>query len=121
MTSPERESAPTGLAGAVPGIAAVRTYKREWLRPDVVAGIVLAAILVPQGMAYAELAGLPAGHRALHHDRVPRRLRAHGPVARAGPRTGLVGVSVDLRGDRTARSCVRRPVEGDRARRDDGA
>jgi len=30
------------------------------LRADLVAGLVLAAILVPQGMAYAELAGLPA-------------------------------------------------------------
>ena len=33
---------------------------RAWLRADLVAGLVLAAILVPQGMAYAELAGLPA-------------------------------------------------------------
>ena len=31
----------------------------RWLRFDLVAGVVLAAILVPQGMAYAELAGLP--------------------------------------------------------------
>ncbi len=38
----------------------VRHYNRAWLRRDLVAGIVLAAILVPQGMAYAELAGLPA-------------------------------------------------------------
>ncbi len=37
----------------------VRTYHRDFLRFDLVAGIVLAAILVPQGMAYAELAGLP--------------------------------------------------------------
>jgi len=44
----------------VPGARAARTYQRNWLRPDVVAGIVLAAILVPQGMAYAELAGVPA-------------------------------------------------------------
>jgi high affinity sulfate transporter 1 len=44
----------------VPGVAAARTYQRGWLRSDVVAGLVLAAILVPQGMAYAELAGLPA-------------------------------------------------------------
>ena len=43
----------------IPGIAAARTYERAWLRPDLVAGVVLAAILVPQGMAYAELAGLP--------------------------------------------------------------
>jgi high affinity sulfate transporter 1 len=44
----------------VPGIRAARGYRRPWLRSDLVAGLVLAAILVPQGMAYAELAGLPA-------------------------------------------------------------
>jgi high affinity sulfate transporter 1 len=44
----------------VPGIRVLRTYHRPWLRADLVAGAVLAAILVPQGMAYAELAGLPA-------------------------------------------------------------
>jgi high affinity sulfate transporter 1 len=38
----------------------VATYQRGWLRSDVVAGLVLTALLVPQGMAYAELAGLPA-------------------------------------------------------------
>ena len=37
----------------------MRGYKRSWLRFDIIAGVVLAAILVPQGMAYAELAGLP--------------------------------------------------------------
>src|SRR5881398_2568591 len=44
----------------VPGVALVKRYRRSWLRFDLVAGVVLAAILVPQGMAYAELAGLPA-------------------------------------------------------------
>jgi len=44
----------------VPGVRVVRTYRRSWLRADLVAGLILAAILVPQGMAYAELAGLPA-------------------------------------------------------------
>lgn len=48
------------IEAAVPGVEAARTYQRSWLRPDLVAGLVLAAILVPQGMAYAELAGLPA-------------------------------------------------------------
>ena len=43
-----------------PGIRVVRTYDRAWLAKDIVAGIVLSALLVPQGMAYAELAGLPA-------------------------------------------------------------
>jgi high affinity sulfate transporter 1 len=56
---PDQQAAPAGWRGLVPGIAATRTYERSWLRSDLVAGIVLAAILVPQGMAYAELAGLP--------------------------------------------------------------
>jgi MFS superfamily sulfate permease-like transporter len=43
----------------VPGLRAVRTYDRCWTRSDIVAGVVLAAILGPPGLAYAELAGLP--------------------------------------------------------------
>jgi high affinity sulfate transporter 1 len=38
----------------------LRGYQLSWLRRDVVAGLVLTSLLVPQGMAYAELAGLPA-------------------------------------------------------------
>ncbi|MFJ9575404.1 SulP family inorganic anion transporter [Streptomyces sp. NPDC101191] len=44
---------------AVPGVRAFSSYRREWLVKDLVAGIVLTTLLVPQGMAYAELAGLP--------------------------------------------------------------
>ena len=43
----------------LPGLQTVRSYRREWLARDVVAGVVLTTLLVPQGMAYAELAGLP--------------------------------------------------------------
>ena len=43
----------------LPGIAHARAYRRAWLSKDIVAGLVLIALLVPQGMAYAELAGLP--------------------------------------------------------------
>ena len=35
------------------------SYQAAWLPKDIVAGLVLTALLVPQGMAYAELAGLP--------------------------------------------------------------
>src|SRR5437588_6346882 len=42
-----------------PGLANLSSYKPAWLRHDVIAGLVLTALLVPQGMAYAELAGLP--------------------------------------------------------------
>jgi sulfate permease, SulP family len=43
----------------LPGLAVIRQYERAWLRPDVLAGITVAAYLVPQVMAYAEIAGLP--------------------------------------------------------------
>jgi len=43
-----------------PGVRVLRTYDRSWLSRDLIAGIVLVTLLVPQGMAYAELAGLPA-------------------------------------------------------------
>ncbi len=45
---------------SLPGIRALTSYRKSWLRSDVVAGVVLTTLLVPQGMAYAELAGLPA-------------------------------------------------------------
>jgi high affinity sulfate transporter 1 len=35
------------------------SFRRDWLAKDIVAGVVLTTLLVPQGMAYAELAGLP--------------------------------------------------------------
>ena len=43
----------------VPGLAVARGYRRAWVRGDVIAALVLVTLLVPQGMAYAELAGLP--------------------------------------------------------------
>jgi high affinity sulfate transporter 1 len=48
------------LAGLVPGVDTLRHYRRRWLRGDVVAGFTVAAYLVPQVMAYSEIAGLPA-------------------------------------------------------------
>ena len=57
LEAPRKLAAP--LEHWIPGIGMIRRYQRGWLRSDLVAGVVLAAILVPQGMAYAELAGLP--------------------------------------------------------------
>jgi high affinity sulfate transporter 1 len=60
MKAEQVDERPSGMDRWVPGIHMLRTYRAPWLRSDLIAGIVLAAILVPQGMAYAELAGLPA-------------------------------------------------------------
>lgn len=43
----------------VPGFTQLRRYERSWLRGDVLAGVTVAAYLVPQVMAYATVAGLP--------------------------------------------------------------
>jgi len=42
-----------------PGLDQFRGYQRSWLRRDVLAGLTVAAYLVPQVMAYATVAGLP--------------------------------------------------------------
>src|SRR4051794_5057156 len=60
MTAERLDGPQSGLQRYVPGLLTMRSYQASWLRSDLVAGVVLAAILVPQGMAYAELAGLPA-------------------------------------------------------------
>src|SRR4249919_120053 len=49
----------TGVRRWVPGLQAISTYQARWLTKDLVAGLVLTSLLVPQGMAYAQLAGLP--------------------------------------------------------------
>ena len=78
---------------SVPGIRLFTTYRRNWLVKDVVAGVVLTTLLVPQGMAYAELAGLPpitglyttvmclVGYAALG----PSRVLVLGPDSSLGP------------------------------------
>ena len=57
---------PASGAGAVrraaPGLATLLAYRRDWLAHDVVAGLVLTAVLIPVGMGYAAAAGLPAIH-----------------------------------------------------------
>jgi SulP family sulfate permease len=37
----------------------IRDYRSEWLEADVVAGLTAAAVVIPQAMAYATIAGLP--------------------------------------------------------------
>ncbi|MCP6760914.1 MAG: solute carrier family 26 protein [Fischerella sp. CENA71] len=42
----------------VPGLKRLLSYQRAWLRGDVLAGVTVAAYLIPQCMAYGELAGV---------------------------------------------------------------
>ena len=49
-----------GILRLIPGLRVARAYERSWLPADIVAGLVLTAILIPVGMGYAQAAGLPA-------------------------------------------------------------
>jgi MFS superfamily sulfate permease-like transporter len=44
---------------AVPILGWIREYQRPWLARDVIAGLTVWGLIVPEGMAYAGLAGLP--------------------------------------------------------------
>jgi SulP family sulfate permease len=46
-------------SGLLTGLAWLRRYPREWLRPDVIAGLIAAAVVIPKAMAFATIAGLP--------------------------------------------------------------
>jgi high affinity sulfate transporter 1 len=54
----------------LPGLGVLRHYQRQWLRQDIVAGLVVTTMLVPVGIAYAEASGIP-GINGLYATIVP--------------------------------------------------
>ncbi len=61
-TAKKNGSLPQWLIKLAPALHWMPHYARDELRADLVAGLTIAALLVPQGMAYALLAGLPPVH-----------------------------------------------------------
>ena len=49
----------TGISRLVPILSWLPRYDRSWLRFDIIAGLTLWGLVVPEGMAYAGIAGLP--------------------------------------------------------------
>src|SRR5689334_19949365 len=43
----------------VPLVGTLRSYDRSWLRSDLVAGLTVAALIVPKNLGYAGIAGIP--------------------------------------------------------------
>ena len=56
MSSKEKTS---GLTKYVPILSWLPNYNRAWLNADVIAGLTLFGLVVPEAMAYAGIAGLP--------------------------------------------------------------
>lgn len=59
MPTSATRSAASRLSRAVPFLESVRGYRATWLKRDTVGALTVTALLIPEGMAYAELAGLP--------------------------------------------------------------
>ena len=90
--------------GWLPGIDTLRRYEAAWLPRDIFAGLVLATMLVPVGVAYATASGLP-GIYGLYATIVPLLVYAlFGPsrILVLGPDSALaaviLGVVVPLSG-----------------------
>ena len=78
----------------LPGLVTLREYRAEWLREDIVAGLVLTTMLVPVGIAYAVASGVP-GIYGLYASIVPLLAYAvFGPsrILVLGPDSSLAAV-----------------------------
>jgi high affinity sulfate transporter 1 len=78
----------------LPGLLALRTYQPAWLIHDVMAGVVLATMLVPVGIAYAVASGVP-GINGLYATIIPLLAYAlFGPsrILVLGPDSSLAAV-----------------------------
>ena len=56
----EMQEQKTGIQRYIPILAALGSYKGDWLRMDIVAALSVWALLVPQSIAYSSIAGVPA-------------------------------------------------------------
>ena len=59
MSQASTSTRPSGLARFLPILSWAPRYQRTWLRPDLVAGITVAALVVPKSLGYAGIAGVP--------------------------------------------------------------
>jgi high affinity sulfate transporter 1 len=96
----------------LPGLDTFRRYQAAWLRHDILAGLALAAMLVPVGIAYAEASGLP-GIYGLYATIIPLLAYAlFGPsrILVLGPDSALaaiiLGVVVPLSGGDPVRAAT---------------
>ena len=100
-----------GLERWAPGLVLLRRGRGADLHRDVVAGVVLAALLVPQGMAYAQLAGVPpvTGLYATLVPLVvyfllgPSRILILGPDSAVAPLVAAAIIPLAAAGDASAR------------------
>ena len=98
ITHYKAKSEDTGWIRWLPGLDILRRYELSWLRHDVVAGLVMTAMLVPIGIAYAQASGLP-GITGLYATIIPLLAYAvFGPsrILILGPDSALAAVILSV-------------------------
>ena len=103
-----------GWISWLPGLETLRRYEAAWLPHDVVAGLVLATVLVPVGIAYAAASGVP-GIYGLYATIVPLLAYAlFGPsrILVLGPDSSLAAVILGVSSVVGWRSRPRRSLAG---------
>jgi SulP family sulfate permease len=61
-TADPPEAVPSGIAKLVPIVGWLPRYNRKWLRPDLIAGVSVAALVVPKSLGYAGIVGVSVEH-----------------------------------------------------------
>ena len=62
MTKQSTAAKPSGIARFLPIVGWLQRYQGSWLRPDLIAGVTVAALVVPKSLGYATIAGVPIQH-----------------------------------------------------------
>lgn len=83
------------LARYVPIVGVLRSYDRGWLRSDLVAGVTVAALIVPKNLGYAGIAGIPLqnGLYAAAAGAILYAVFGTGRQISMGPSSGLAAVA----------------------------
>src|SRR4026209_1224662 len=96
MDEGTRAPAPPGVvAGLVPIVGWVGAYDRRWLRGDLIAGVAVAALIVPKNLGYAGIAGIPLqnGAYAAAAGAHPYPVFGTSRQISTGPSSGLAAVA----------------------------
>ena len=62
MTQAETKQEQSGIARMLPIVGWLPKYNRAWIRPDLIAGVTVAALVIPKSLGYASIAGVPIQH-----------------------------------------------------------
>jgi len=62
MAKQSTTATPSGIARFLPIVGWLPRYQSSWLRPDLIAGVTVAALVVPKSLGYATIAGVPIQH-----------------------------------------------------------